>query len=130
MWVSAAAASSAASCAPPDRFSAQHAQHVLSFFLTPTLQGEHMHHGYYPKGGAPKSNQQAQVDMIEETLRWAGVESATKVSPAAAGSAKEARWRTHPQRRVCHSPPDTVELPMLMPFALVLHRLLLVPPDG
>ena len=29
--------------------------------------------GYYPAGGAPKSNQQAQVDMIDETLKWAGV---------------------------------------------------------
>lgn len=38
-----------------------------------------MHHGYYPKGGAPKSNQQAQLDMIEESLRWAGAEGATKV---------------------------------------------------
>ncbi|KAI8476071.1 MAG: gamma-tocopherol methyltransferase [Monoraphidium minutum] len=34
--------------------------------------GEHMHHGYYPAGGAPKSNQQAQIDMIEEVLTWAG----------------------------------------------------------
>lgn len=38
-----------------------------------------MHHGYYPKGGAPKSNQQAQIDMIEETLKWAGVTGAKKV---------------------------------------------------
>ena len=48
---------------------------------TATPQGEHMHHGYDPRGGggAPKTNQQAQVDMIEETLKWAGAEGATKV---------------------------------------------------
>jgi len=39
------------------------------------MWGEHMHHGYYPKGGKPKSNQQAQIDMIEESLSWAGVTS-------------------------------------------------------
>ena len=36
------------------------------------MWGEHMHHGYYPKGGAAKSNQAAQIDMIEEVLSWAG----------------------------------------------------------
>jgi hypothetical protein len=39
-----------------------------------------MHHGYYPKGGKPKSNQQAQVDMIEEVLSWAGVTAVKSVS--------------------------------------------------
>ena len=29
--------------------------------------------------GAAKSNQQAQIDMIEEILKWAGVTQATKV---------------------------------------------------
>ena len=43
------------------------------------MWGEHMHHGYYPKGGPKKSNQEAQVDMIEEVLRWAGVTKAEKV---------------------------------------------------
>ena len=38
-----------------------------------------MHHGYYPKGAAPKSNQEAQIDMIEEVLKWAGATKATKV---------------------------------------------------
>ncbi len=36
--------------------------------------------GYYPKGAAPKSNQQAQIDMIEETLSRAGVKEAKAVS--------------------------------------------------
>lgn len=35
--------------------------------------------GYYPAGGAPKTNAQAQIDMIEETLQWAGVESVKSV---------------------------------------------------
>jgi hypothetical protein len=43
------------------------------------IWGEHMHHGYYPKDGLKKSNQEAQVDMIEEVLRWAGVTEAKKV---------------------------------------------------
>lgn len=46
-----------------------------------------MHHGYYPKGGAPKSNQQAQIDMIEETLKWAGVADVTKVGSSQASHA-------------------------------------------
>jgi hypothetical protein len=36
--------------------------------------------GYYPAGGAPKTNAQAQIDMIEETLQWAGVASVKSVS--------------------------------------------------
>ena len=37
--------------------------------------GEHMHHGYYgPTGGEPKDHQQAQVDMVDESLKWAGVD--------------------------------------------------------
>ena len=39
-----------------------------------------MHHGYSPKGGKPKSNQQAQIDMIEEVLSWAGVSDVKSVS--------------------------------------------------
>ena len=45
------------------------------------MWGDHMHHGYYPKHAqTPKSNQQAQIDMIEEVLRWAGVSSIQKVA--------------------------------------------------
>ena len=37
--------------------------------------GEHMHHGYYgPQGREVKDHQQAQVDMCDETLKWAGVD--------------------------------------------------------
>jgi hypothetical protein len=40
--------------------------------------------GYYPKGGQAKSNQQAQIDMIDESLSWAGVDSIRKVRVTAA----------------------------------------------
>eukprot|EP00640_Fibrocapsa_japonica_P003279 CAMPEP_0113935140 /NCGR_PEP_ID=MMETSP1339-20121228/2358_1 /TAXON_ID=94617 /ORGANISM="Fibrocapsa japonica" /LENGTH=316 /DNA_ID=CAMNT_0000937191 /DNA_START=229 /DNA_END=1179 /DNA_ORIENTATION=- /assembly_acc=CAM_ASM_000762 len=36
------------------------------------IWGEHMHHGYYPDGPR-KDHQQAQIDMIEESLKWAGI---------------------------------------------------------
>jgi tocopherol O-methyltransferase len=36
--------------------------------------GEHMHHGYYgPTGKEKKERRQAQIDLIEEMLNWAGV---------------------------------------------------------
>eukprot|EP00798_Chlamydomonas_sp_ICE-L_P008462 gene8462-4905_t len=58
---------------------------IASFYdessgLWENMWGEHMHHGYYPKGGAPKSNLQAQIDMIDESLAWAGITEATKAS--------------------------------------------------
>jgi tocopherol O-methyltransferase len=38
--------------------------------------GEHMHHGYYgPDGNLKKDRRQAQIDLIEELLGWAGVPS-------------------------------------------------------
>jgi len=38
--------------------------------------GEHMHHGYYgPDGNLKKERRQAQIDLIEELLAWAGVTS-------------------------------------------------------
>jgi tocopherol O-methyltransferase len=37
--------------------------------------GEHMHHGYYgPTGQEKKDRRQAQIDLIEELLKWAEVE--------------------------------------------------------
>lgn len=38
-----------------------------------------MNAGYYPKDSAPKSNQQAQIDMIEMSLQHAGVTSISSV---------------------------------------------------
>lgn len=49
--------------------------------LWQSMWGDHLHHGYYGKGEAPKSNTQAQIDMIEEVLKWAGVEKVSKVVP-------------------------------------------------
>ncbi|MGL5063739.1 MAG: methyltransferase domain-containing protein [Microcoleus sp.] len=43
--------------------------------------GEHMHHGYYgPDGNLQKERRQAQIDLIEEMLAWAGVPSETGLS--------------------------------------------------
>ena len=40
------------------------------------IWGEHMHHGYYGRGGTYKvERRQAQIDLIEELLFWAGVTS-------------------------------------------------------
>ena len=36
--------------------------------------GEHMHHGYYPEGKPRADHAQAQVDMIDKSLEWAGVD--------------------------------------------------------
>ena len=45
--------------------------------------GEHMHHGYYgPTGGERKDHQQAQVDMIDEALAWAGLGDSGRPAPA------------------------------------------------
>ena len=36
--------------------------------------GEHMHHGYYPEGLDRDDHARAQVDMIDEALKWAEVD--------------------------------------------------------
>ena len=42
--------------------------------------GEHMHHGYYGKGGQYKlDRRQAQIDLIEELLIWAGVKKTESI---------------------------------------------------
>ena len=45
-----------------------------------SVWGEHMHHGYYGREGFErKDHQQAQIDMVDESLAWAGVDAgATK----------------------------------------------------
>lgn len=47
--------------------------------LWESMWGEHLHHGYYGKQDKPKSNAQAQVDMIEEVLKWADVKKVSQV---------------------------------------------------
>lgn len=44
-------------------------------WLLEDVWGEHMHHGYYPEGKPRKDHAQAQVDMIDRSLEWAGVEA-------------------------------------------------------
>ena len=56
---------------PPDPLAHIHATRRL----WEDVWGEHMHHGYYP-GGQPRDDHvQAQVDMIERSLEWAGLEA-------------------------------------------------------
>lgn len=48
--------------------------------------GRHMHHGYYGTDGKTKKNaQQAQIDMIEEMLRWGKVDNAMSILDAGCG---------------------------------------------
>ncbi|MDX2096423.1 MAG: methyltransferase domain-containing protein, partial [Leptolyngbyaceae cyanobacterium bins.59] len=48
--------------------------------------GEHMHHGYYgPDGRQPKERRQAQIDLIEELLQWAGVQKADRILDVGCG---------------------------------------------
>ncbi len=55
--------------------------------------GEHMHHGYYGADGtAKKENQEAQVDLIEELLRWGGVAQASNILDAGCGVGGSARF--------------------------------------
>ncbi|KAG1672370.1 hypothetical protein FOA52_010988 [Chlamydomonas sp. UWO 241] len=56
------------------------------------MWGEHMHHGFYPKGGAPKSNQQAQIDMIEEALSFAGITKAGAMVDVGCGIGGSSRY--------------------------------------
>ena len=46
--------------------------------------GTHMHHGYYRRG-EPVNHAKAQVDMIEESLRWAGVREVKRVLDVGCG---------------------------------------------
>eukprot|EP00879_Flechtneria_rotunda_P001463 GHRR01001617.1.p1 GENE.GHRR01001617.1~~GHRR01001617.1.p1 ORF type:complete len:335 (+),score=64.25 GHRR01001617.1:1509-2513(+) len=54
--------------------------------------GEHMHHGYYPEGGGPKTNQQAQIDMIEEVLSWSKVTDVKSMVDVGCGVGGSSRY--------------------------------------
>ena len=55
--------------------------------------GEHMHHGYYgPDGKAQKDHGQAQVDLVEEMLRWGGVDQVSYLLDAGCGVGGSARY--------------------------------------
>ncbi len=48
--------------------------------------GEHMHHGYYGADGrAQKDRRQAQIDLIEELLKWSNVTQATNLLDVGCG---------------------------------------------
>ena len=48
--------------------------------------GEHMHHGYYgASGNEKKDRRQAQRDLIEELLKWAGVQQAQNILDVGCG---------------------------------------------
>ncbi|HIK03199.1 MAG TPA: methyltransferase domain-containing protein [Trichormus sp. M33_DOE_039] len=50
------------------------------------IWGEHMHHGYYGVDGREtKDRRQAQIDLIEELLSWAGVETADSILDVGCG---------------------------------------------
>ena len=48
--------------------------------------GEHMHHGYYGSDGKQKKDRrQAQIDLIEELLKWASVQQAQNILDVGCG---------------------------------------------
>ncbi len=50
------------------------------------IWGEHMHHGYYgPTGTVRKDRRQAQIDLIDECLRWANVTQAAEILDCGCG---------------------------------------------
>ena len=50
------------------------------------IWGEHMHHGYYGADGTEQKNRrQAQIDLIEELLNWAGIERAENILDVGCG---------------------------------------------
>lgn len=50
------------------------------------IWGEHMHHGYYgPTGTVRKDRRQAQIDLIDECLRWANVTQAADILDCGCG---------------------------------------------
>lgn len=48
--------------------------------------GEHMHHGYYgADGNEKKDRRQAQIDLIEELLKWSGLQQAQNILDVGCG---------------------------------------------
>ncbi|MDX1908628.1 MAG: methyltransferase domain-containing protein [Bacteroidia bacterium] len=54
--------------------------------------GEHMHHGHYGDGNLLKDRHQAQIDLIQELLRWGGVSQASRVLDLGCGVGGSARY--------------------------------------
>lgn len=59
------------------------------------MWGDHLHHGYYRAGSPPKSNRQAQEDMIEEVLQWAGVTDVKNMVDVGCGLGGSSRHLSH-----------------------------------
>jgi tocopherol O-methyltransferase len=49
------------------------------------IWGEHMHHGFYEPNGAKKTREQAQIDMIDKVLEFAGATDVSKVVDVGCG---------------------------------------------
>ncbi|MGG6237936.1 methyltransferase domain-containing protein [Nodosilinea sp. AN01ver1] len=50
------------------------------------IWGEHMHHGYYGADGRQRKNRrQAQIDLIDECLSWAGIDQAVDILDCGCG---------------------------------------------
>jgi len=60
--------------------------------LWENMWGDHLHHGYYEPGKTDKSNQQAQVDMIDASLEWAGVTEVKRMVDVGCGLGGSSRY--------------------------------------
>ncbi|MFM6631650.1 MAG: methyltransferase domain-containing protein [Microcystis panniformis] len=66
-------------------------QRIADFYdsssgLWERIWSEHMHHGYYGRGGKIKlDRRQAQIDLIEELLTWGGVTGANQILDVGCG---------------------------------------------
>ncbi|KAG2498726.1 hypothetical protein HYH03_003466 [Edaphochlamys debaryana] len=60
--------------------------------LWENMWGEHMHHGFYPKGGPRRTHQEAQEDMIEQTLQVAGVTKVQNMVDVGCGIGGSSRY--------------------------------------
>lgn len=66
-------------------------QQIQQFYDTSSglweqIWGEHMHHGYYGADGSqPKDRRQAQIDLIEELLKWSQVQQAEHILDVGCG---------------------------------------------
>ena len=67
-------------------------QNIQTFYdqssaLWESTWGEHMHHGYYGPAGTHRKQDryQAQIDLIDQLLRWAQIDQATAILDAGCG---------------------------------------------
>jgi len=64
-----------------------------SCYLWEQTWGEHLHHGFYGFDGKLKTDhKQAQVDLIEEVLKWAGITKATRILDSGCGVGGSSRY--------------------------------------